>query len=305
MPLDADDLFQKIDAYRSPLSPLLRPADCGRYLELDSGPLMFEKFKELLHDPQLVFSRGHLVIVDGGSGFGKTSLANRCAHWLGDQLPRQHTVVSLIENENVPNDTETRLKRVFLRVLDEAGRYLEAGVVNDLRARVGDVADAFSALGRRMADAKERRVLIVLMPPGGTAAEVQQLASATGRGLVFFSELNDSEQARLCAEHYGQGKTAGELSVLRLTLGVLNQGDGTLLVNSIHDESTGLPPIPQPIIDRYFERSQKKPASVRLLIVWARGAQQMAKENGRNEVADADVAEFVTLMALSSQAGLA
>jgi hypothetical protein len=296
--LDADELSQEIISYRSPLSPLLRPDDLQRYLELDSGPLMYESFKKLLIDPAAVLSRGHLVIIDGGTGFGKTSLANLCAHWLREQLPQRHVAVSLIENEFVANDTDTRLKLVFLRLLDEVGHELHADVVTDLRGRE-NIGDAFASLGRRMADAAGK-ALIVLMPPGGTAEEVRQLAAAAGRGLVFFSELNDPGQARVCAEHFGKGKTVGEVAVLRLTLGALNQGDGKLLVESIHGEAAGFPPLSQSIIDRYFERSQNSPPSVRQLIVWARGAQHMAKENGRNEVGDADMLDFFTLMTSSA-----
>lgn len=298
--MDAEELYQHVDSVCVPLSPTRRPEDVGRYIELDSGPLMFARFKKLFEDPQAVYERGHLIIVDGGTGFGKTSLANRCAHWLGEQLGTEgHRTVNLIESEVDENETEKRLQWVFRRAVEEAGQSV-AGHTAELRALAEtSVTEAFSALGRKVCVGDTSAALIVLMPPDGTAAEVRRLAAAAGRGLVFFVEMNDSVQAKECADSYGRGKTTGELTVARLTLGELNEGDGTRLVKAIHAGAAS-PAIPDPIIERHFEGERAKNRSVRNLMQLAYGIQYIAEENGRAEVQSEDIGDFYRLMLVSS-----
>src|SRR6266496_3455810 len=67
--------------YFQPLCPLDRPTDEDRYLAIDSSVEMFTKFTDSFDDPAAWMASGHLIVVTGDRGYGKTSLIQRCAYW--------------------------------------------------------------------------------------------------------------------------------------------------------------------------------------------------------------------------------
>src|SRR5579859_6532054 len=107
-----DNLTVIFDDYTRPLCPLRIDAHLDRYLMIDSFEERLGAFQAAFAEPAGWIGQGHLVVVTGERGYGKTSLIQRCAAWLRDQAggtgaigqPRCRIVVVDLSDQGWPLD---------------------------------------------------------------------------------------------------------------------------------------------------------------------------------------------------------
>jgi len=254
----ADDRFL-------PLCPLDHAEDNQRYLDIDDSQRTFDQFVEKAKNSPEFHATGQLVVVTGERGSGKTSLINRCAHWLNDrpQVAFDIVIVNLVDQCWV--DTEVaaeRARRTFGLILAKLSQYLSQDDISAIRETLAiDIHQAFYQLGAVLAVGRAGStgsprpiVAVVLLPCYPTAKEILLYSAAIGPGMIFFAEIWDLDQIDECAGKLTEFRSP-RMFIQHLGMGKLKVGDAQLLIDQIRKDEGISPDMPQTMLDEIFKES--------------------------------------------------
>jgi hypothetical protein len=221
----------------SPLDPLSRPDDEDFYVDVGNSEEAFRQFQSAMDDVAALRSRGQLVVVAGEHGCGKTSLANRCAAWLGRRLRAAGVDPVVIDARGSVYGYESVVLSIEKRmhhVVDDLVHSLRAGT--DIPVEPGFVDQDVTRAYRSIVDViPDERRLVVLLPPSELPAEIEQYAAlARYPGLVFFAEAEYGKSVR-------RVPSAGELVVLEV--GPLSKADGWRFIATRQDRADSVPSV--------------------------------------------------------------
>jgi energy-coupling factor transporter ATP-binding protein EcfA2 len=291
---EGDNLSGPADEYLQPLCPLRIHAHKDRYLSIDGYEERFKEFRTYFAEPVRWTDKGHLVVVTGDRGYGKTSLIQRCALWLQEEA-RQHceiVVVDLTDERWPATETEPdRLSRTLDWMLDALRHALQAHEVSMIKSHT-DMMSSFRDLGRVLRLRKDGDgnalppiVLAVLLQGYPRPSEIARYYTLARPGTFFFAEMFDREDiARLSAIWNGFNRTDIDRHLLNME--VLKSGDARLLVDWIRREGGSWPEVPDEIIMEHFDGITK----------YKIGMAELAKLTwGTLGVAAAESAERVTV----------
>lgn len=259
--LKGGNLSGPVDDYLQPLCPLRVDAHKRRYLAVDSSEERFADFTAAFADPADWVSKGHLVVVTGDRGYGKTSLIQRCACWLNEQAMTYCKVVVVDLSDERWSETEPeseRIRQTLEWMLDALRDALEPHEVTQIKSHTR-IVDSFRDLGRVLGprpsgngSASQPIVLVVLLQGYPKPAEVAEYYSLARPGMFFFAELFESEDMRAITAmmpRFNRFTTNAHL----LPLNVLKPGDADLLVDWIRREGGNWPKVPHEIVRDYFD----------------------------------------------------
>lgn len=139
------------------------------YADIDHMEDSFAQFIESMANISGLLKAGRLVVVAGGKGCGKTSLINRCAHWLQTEARNagQGLMVEVVPltaaSDSTKNVTE-RMTAVGLELADEVKvRNLATDdALADVVAGAGVPATVYRRLSRVL---HEQMIVALLLPP--------------------------------------------------------------------------------------------------------------------------------------------
>lgn len=287
-----------IDDYDRPLRPLSVPEHMARYQAIDNFIEQFNEFKTALDDGADPSAKGHLFVVTGDRGYGKTSLRQRCAIWMLSEFSKNHpgceVVVVDLSDEDWKGDTiEARVLRTRDCILEELTGPVASGDIGNIRT-ITDMADSFRMLGRRLRtrgaeDGKARPVIpVVLLPGYPVAAELEQYYKLVREGMVFIAEIFNPEVVRDVTEKVTKRYEGFERDGVRvrvLPLGVLKPGDDELLMKWIQADVRNCPQLTNAAVVADFNRLiQERKISVSRLMKLLIGVLRIAMAESKNEV---------------------
>ena len=210
-----------------PLRPWHRPAHRDYYVPVDGMEDAFEHFRQAMDDLGVMLEYGHLALVTGESGCGKTALVNRCADWVVGELERRGTRGVVLDLTGcLPTDRQLSVDERTARVCDRMFDLLVDA--NALRQDSVDRLDAvrdvphrvFPRLGRAL---REEVALVVLLPSPELPDEVIRYARMLNSPKVLFL----TESAYLGTDAVAEVVRQLEAWVPPITLhvGLLDPGD--------------------------------------------------------------------------------
>ena len=292
-----------VDEYLQPLCPLHIDGHEHRYLAIDSSEERFNDFTRTFADPASSMDKGHLVVVTGDRGYGKTSLIQRCAFWLREQA-KSHckVVVADFSDERWPStDTEEeRLRRTFDWIMDELRDTLERDEVTQIRG-YADMMESYRDLGRVLrdrvgsnGDAAPPVLLIVLLQGYPRPPELEQYYMLARPGMLFFAELFESEDMAKMAEMMPRFNKHGT-DVHLLAMDELKSGDADLLVDWIRQYGGNWPDVPREIVRKYFDFIIRYKVGMSQLSKLTWGTLAVAAAESASSVSDEHVARYYAL----------
>lgn len=216
-----------------PLCPWDEPEHGKYYAPIDHTEDSCDEFVAAMTHPDVVRRRGRLVVVAGQSGCGKTSLMNRCAHWLVTHMKKHKIVVRVLDLRMASSDmdpVDERMAQVARRLAHEVvtRKIVSAEHAEVVTANRDRCEDLFPALNTVLND---RLALAVLLPPiellanaDAVMREIVEYGRLVTGKLVLFAEvtLTDDPVNRLSAARVPGGKPP-----LILPVRPLKPGDGT------------------------------------------------------------------------------
>jgi energy-coupling factor transporter ATP-binding protein EcfA2 len=217
------------------------------YISINHFDDQFRKFTAVFSDPAAWTEKGHLFVVVGDRGFGKTSLIQRCAFWLRQEHDDEQCDVVVVDLSDERWEAETIVTRAA-RVRRWILRYLEDHLDADSILRISQLLaedDYYFQLSlqlaaRMVAGVRRPIVLAVLLPGYPSPTEIEHYYASAQRGIIFFAEVFDVGDTASISRKMVQFDRAGVDSCL-LRLGTLKAGDVYLLAELITE---GLPNTP-------------------------------------------------------------
>lgn len=235
----------------APLNPLRHETHLGLYVPVDNTQGAFEEFCDRFADPGYLRLDGRLVVTAGGRGCGKSSLINRCAHWLQDQMrtAAQLTavVVDVTRGSSIAESMAARRARVYAALLDKL--YANKTLIHDLAYQQRHSPD--EALRTLPNCLDEHCALIVLLPSTELVDELVQYTQDVGQRMVFFAETT----AELSNDHRLRMDQAGAIPPVHLQVGRLDSADaGVFASERLHPLRDVLPPVAKTALEELISR---------------------------------------------------
>ena len=296
------------DEYYLPLRPLSEPGHEGRYLAVDSSEKRFSEFTKAFADPVGWIAKGHLIVVTGDRGFGKTSLIQRCAAWLRD-VKQNHcrvVVVDLSDERWSPEDTEEeRARQTFDWMLDTLRDVLHADEISQILRRP-KISESFRDLERVLSSQRDPNgdplppiALVVLLPGYPRAMELARYYTLARKSMFFFAELFDKDDTEA---FIGEMLTFNRIGVdaYHLALSVLKQGDATLLVDWIKREGGNWPDVPMAIRDHFDSIVDGHQIGMSELVRLAWGALSVAANEAATQVTHEHINRYYEMKIFAS-----
>jgi hypothetical protein len=249
----AEDYFQ-------PLRPVQVPGDMRRYLDIDSIGEIFGKFATRFDDPARWPRQGHVIVVTGDRGFGKTSLIQRCAHWLRFYQQSKCEVTYLdLSDERWTGEGKDRVKRVFSRMLHHVRDDISAAALSEISGEKLDIADSFKYLSDAMSVRRDDAgklllplVLLVTLPPYPKPSEITQYYNLAQAGMFIFAEVfEEDETHEIIRNMHGYDRSG--VDAYALPLSVLKPGDAMRLADWIRIARPGPPELTDRIIRDHLD----------------------------------------------------
>lgn len=173
-----------------PLTPWAEATHGTYYVEVDRTEEAFQSFLDEAGEVTDLVRRGGLVVVSGNRGCGKSSVLNRCVHWVDQGLKDLKHVpfIADISLELESAGTERELDSLALRLLEqlEDRGQLKHAALEQLRAR--DAAGRLNGLSSLVGFGREPSALLVLLPPQEVHQALVSLAELVRPGIIFFVE---------------------------------------------------------------------------------------------------------------------
>jgi energy-coupling factor transporter ATP-binding protein EcfA2 len=293
--------------YNEPLCPLEDEDDLARYKGLSSYLERYREFTGLFEDEADWRRKGHLIVIAGDTGYGKTSLQQRCAyhlrHYYGEDGAREVCVIDL-SNDPVDGDAENVLDHFRAQVMRNLGRYVRAEDLQDLK-KDPDLVSAFQALddhlrGRGQSGNKphEKPVsLVVLLPQYPSVEELKQYCKVLQKGMVFIAEEFRPEIIERLNEELKSRErvfSRREIAVRVLELDGLTRSDANLLIEGMEEYVNNCPDLRGPGFMDYVNQrfSQNKELSVREFTNALECVVDDALKKGDSEIAYKHVYEY-------------
>lgn len=210
-----------------PLQPWKDPEHRDLYVPVDSTQIAFREFVDAMGDLREAVEEGHLVLVTGDTGCGKSALVNRCADWLVAKAAERGLTGRVVDLagclEGKPEQAiEPRQAEVCDRLLGKLIDLdlLHPGASEHLRATGGAPHQVFPRIGGAL---RREVLLIVLLPsPKDLDQEVVRYASGMQSGRVLYLvESADLTQAKV--DSIVQRSPNSAITALRV--GFLAEGD--------------------------------------------------------------------------------
>ena len=243
-----------MDDCERPLRPLSVPEHVARYRSVDNFCAQFKEFKAAFADAANVKAKGHLFVVTGDRGYGKTSLRQRCAFWMRVEYAPSHLdceiVVVDLSDEDWKNDTSNmRIVRVRDWILDEMSGWLDPEDITRIR-NFTDMFASFKALGTalrtRGAETGDPKpiVLVVLLPGYPSVVELEEYYRLAREGMVLLAEVLDVDATREITDKIDKSHEnfrRDSIDAHVLPLGELKPGDDELLMARIQADLANCP----------------------------------------------------------------
>jgi energy-coupling factor transporter ATP-binding protein EcfA2 len=299
-PLRGGNLPGPVDEYLQPLSPLRVDAHKHRYLPVDSSQERFDDFTRTFADPAAWARKGHLVVVTGDRGYGKTSLIQRCVSWLQEQAaPHCKMVVVDLSDErwSLTETEEDRRRRTLDWILDTLRRDLQADQVAQIKNHA-DMMESFRDLGRVLStradgsgNALPPIVVAVLLQGYPRPSELEQYYSLARPGMFFFAEIFDHEDITAVTAMIPRFNRVST-DARALPLDVLKPGDADLLMDWIRRQGGGWPVVPDDIVREYFDSIIQYRVAMAELAKLTWGTLNVAAAEAATEVTVSHVARY-------------
>ncbi len=210
------------DSHQAPLRPLDHPEHIGLYVDVDGFEAGYATFKEAFDTPASLLEAGGFVLVNGTGTCGKTSLINRCAHWLHEELTAAGLQPRIFDPSGrvAPNiAVERRMRLVYELLVRHQNESFDQAEFAGLEQGKDDLVSGYA----RVSDALPKKVvLLVLLPFAELPDEVLAYAQLVQPRIVFFAENSTPDLAVLSNS---LGVPPGTRTA-RLVLGALREGDG-------------------------------------------------------------------------------
>lgn len=302
------------DDYLKPISPLRDKSDMDRHLPIGEVDGLFAAFRQIFDEHAAWTDYGHLFVVTGEKGYGKTSLIQRCAAWLETEADSRKCCrivpVDLSDSRwtrklaGEPPDLNERMYRTLDRVLGslEALNLLDIGRRTEITTRYSpelnrDCSEGFHELGEILSSRRDssglRIVIQVLLQGYPTPDEVFAYYNASEKGMIFFAELFEERDIDRLA---GDWRELDRIEVVphRIALDALKPGDFRKISHWIRDHEGSWPAIPESIIgyvEKEYISSDAGAGMIELIrLVW--GALKVARVAGVSEVTQDHIIKY-------------
>lgn len=294
------------DDYRTPICPLSDVSAMDLYCSLDGADELFTTFKDVFADPGAWTDTGHLFVVTGDRGYGKTSQIQRCAAWLASEAGSSRCCrivpVDLSDSRWSQSDIDDKMRRTLFRILRELEglNLLDEGV----RARIesqDDPAERFHELGdflrSRRDDNGLRIVPAVLLQGHPAPAEVERYYNAAEKGMIFFAEIFEKDQIAGLDDIW-RDLNRREVTPHRLALDTLRPQDCRTFVRDLLGLGESWPVIPDSIIDivENVIIASERGAGMREVINVMLGALEEARSAGASVVSEMHLIKYYQML---------
>jgi len=202
-----------------PLCPWQNAEHAHYYVGVDHTQEAFDRFVTEIGEPKELLNYGRIVVTSGPKGCGKSSVINRCASWLQEELKSARIgthIVDLGGECSVAVNVGRRIGLVHEALVRELVN-LKALAPSE---RLPSDAEGVYA---QISDALDPRVVVaVILPPIDVMKELVSYSGLIRRKLVFFAESNSSEAV---ASHRAQLRQTRQDEPIELSVGPLRAAD--------------------------------------------------------------------------------
>lgn len=281
------------DQYQTPICPLRDGSAMGLYCSLDGADELFTAFQGVFRDPA-AWDKGHLFVVTGERGYGKTSQIQRCAAWLvseaGPAGGCRVVPVDLSDSRWDKSDSDDKMRLTANRILAALERLnlLDQGVRKGIEAQ-DDPAERFHELGDFLGSRRDgndlRIVPAVLLQGRPTAGEVEMFYNAAEKNMIFFAEMFEKDQIAALDRRW---RSLDRVEIMRhkLELDILRENDFRMFVRELRGLGDDWPEIPASFVNIMEEDfiASEHGAGMREVISAMLGALEIARSDGVAEV---------------------
>jgi hypothetical protein len=275
------------------------------YVDVDTTAKSYADFTMHMSNPDRLLKNGRLVLVAGQEGCGKTSLINRCAHWLMTTVPalRSQLATRVIDLTKATSDNETvheRMAQTSRRLADEVRmrRLVEGEPLADImtsRDRPNDLYPQLSGL------LNERLILIVLLPPinllvatEDVMVEMVNYNRLVGAKLVLFIEVTVAEGQ---TDRLSSVRAHGATPPIVLPVSQLRHEDGELFSTarlSRHQDTAVFPQMTNDAKEKIVDRPTRSVKSLQKLLyqVYEERRLSNSRYSQQDHVTYADITDY-------------
>lgn len=241
----------------APLCPHLNEDHHTFYVPVDDTEKEFIHFKDTMNTAGQLTERGRLVVVTGESGCGKTSLINRCAARLRDELAKTQLtgeIFTLTDSGRPDQSIMLRMEQVVTDLVDKLSDD-QSGVsalhIDMLEHRIKEIEEIKDTSDRQIRHlAKVNRVYkylndvlpadriaIILLPPSSDLVdEIKNYAGfARHPRIVFFAETDHVEAVHRMWQTI---PTNDLMTSVLLKVGPLNAGDSWIYAHARQESAS-------------------------------------------------------------------